>query len=376
MEKPIKILSLIPYRFLPPVMGGEKGIAFFYRYLAPLLPVCCIITSDNKPEGDEGYRMLPLLNEKKAKYINPILFFRLKRIIKEEQITHLILEHPYYGWLGILLKRICRVKLIIHSHNIEALRFKDLKKWWWGILWNYEKWTHRGADHSFFIQDNDMQYALKRFRLKPEICSVITYGINRTDPPSIPDKQSARQELLKLHNIPEQAKILLFNGSLYYLPNLEALDNILEEINPRLLAEKDFNYRIVICGTRLPERYNQLKAYRDRNIIFAGFVEDINLYFSGADILINPVIEGGGIKTKVVEALAQGLSVVSTKSGSIGIPEAICGGKLKLSANDNDWIDFTDKIRTTDTALTTPASFYDHFYWGNIAGKAAGVLRN
>ena len=41
-------------------------------------------------------------------------------------------------------------------------------KWWWGILWHYEKMTHKKADHNFFIQDNDRNYAIENFKLNPE----------------------------------------------------------------------------------------------------------------------------------------------------------------------------------------------------------------
>ncbi|MBK7558780.1 MAG: glycosyltransferase [Chitinophagaceae bacterium] len=75
-------------------------------------------------------------------------------------------------------------------------------------------------------------------------------------------------------------------------------------------------------------------------MIYAGFVEDINLYFKGCDIFINPVVNGGGIKTKLVEALGYDLSVTSTKTGAIGIPVEMTGNKMKIS-EDNDWKAFT-----------------------------------
>jgi hypothetical protein len=63
---------------------------------------------------------------------------------------------------------------------------------------------------------------------------------------------------------------------------------------------------------------NELKNYADQNIIYAGFVDDISIYFKGADVFINPVSYGGGIKTKLVEALGYNLNAVSTSNGAIG----------------------------------------------------------
>jgi polysaccharide biosynthesis protein PslH len=314
------VLSIVSYKFLPPDMGGQKGIAFFNRYLGKHTNLSCVTIQDNTQFSNEGYPIKNILSNSRLRYINPFYYFTLSRIIREEKITHLIVEHPYYGWLGVLLKWFSKVKLVIHSHNIESLRFKTMDKWWWGILWQYEKWTHKHADLNFFIQENDRNYAIENFKLDPELCTVITYGFELSQAPALSQKQAAREELCTTHRISGQEKILLFNGTLGYKPNLDALDIILEKINPLLLAETGFRYRIIICGNKLPASYKGLVDHKEKNIIYAGFVDDINLYFKGADIFINPVIDGGGIKTKVVEALGYDLSVISTASGAIGIP--------------------------------------------------------
>ncbi|MBL7703545.1 MAG: glycosyltransferase family 4 protein [Ferruginibacter sp.] len=354
-------------------MGGQKGIAFFNRYLSKHVNLSCVTIQDNTALPAEGYPIKNLLSNSSSRYINVFYFFMLRRIIREEKITHIIIEHPYYGWLGILLKWFCKVKLIVHSHNIEAQRFKSMGKWWWGVLWHYEKMTHSKADRNFFIQDNDRNYAIENFKLKPEKCTTITYGFELSQAPALAEKQSAREQICKIHSINKTNRLLLFNGTLGYKPNLDALDIILEKINPVLLADKNFNYTIIICGSKLPADYEGLVNYKDRCIIYAGFVDDINLYFKACDIFINPVMDGGGIKTKVVEALGNDLSVISTQSGAIGIPVEITGDKMYI-VEDNDWNKFSGLIKTIDPAQTIPPVYFEHFYWGNIAAKAAKAI--
>ena len=373
MTKVLKILSLVPYKFLPPDMGGQKGIAFFNRYLSKITNLLCVTTEENNNNHSEGYAIKNILSNSKLRYFNPFYFFTVSRIIREEKITHLIIEHPYYGWLGILLKWFCKVKLIVHSHNIESHRFKSMGRWWWGILWHYEKFTHKNANHSFFIQDDDRNYAIENFKLSPQDCTTITYGFELSHAPLAEDKILARELICKKHNIPVTEKILLFNGTLGYKPNLDALNNILEKINPLLSATENFKYKIIICGNKLPAAYKGLIGYKEVNIIYAGFVDDINLYFKGADIFINPVIEGGGIKTKVVEALGYNLSVISTRSGAIGIPEDITGQKLVIVDNNN-WENFANHVLSVKTDAQIPADFFKHFYWGFIAEKALQAI--
>ena len=132
------------------------------------------------------------------------------------------------------------------------------------------------------------------------------------------------------------------------------------------MAHADLQYKIIICGKRLPEEMNELKDYADKNIIYAGFVDDIETYFKGADIFLNPVQTGGGIKTKMVEAIAFGTTVVSTESGAAGIEKSICGKKL-IVVPDNNWNSFAKAIiENVNQNEITPATYYSHYYWGNI----------
>lgn len=364
------VLSLVSYQFLPAKMGGQKGIAFFNRFFCKHVNLTCVTTKSNDPNYAEGYELLNILSNSKIRYINLFYFFTLQKIIKQKNITHVLLEHPYYGWLGILLKHFCNVTLIVHSHNIESERFKSTGKWWWKILAYYEKLTYKSADTCFFISDEDKEYALQHFNLAEQKCITITYGFDLSSSPSSQEKARARNFLQTKYGIDLQDKILLFNGTLDYKPNLAAVNAIIEHINPILLTIDNCVYKIIICGKNLPSSYNELIDYRSRNVIYAGFVDDIIPYFVGADIFINPVMEGGGIKTKVVEALGYNLSVISTESGAIGIPANITGEKMTIIA-DNDWLQFATQVNLIHINSSIPASFFDHFYWDNIAVKAA-----
>lgn len=188
-------------------------------------------------------------------------------------------------------------------------------------------------------------------------------------------KEEARNFLLKKYALSSDTHLFLFNGTLDYGPNLEGVKNIVEKINP-LFIKKNISYKIIICGKDLPEEMNELESYVSQNIIYAGFVDDISAYFKGADVFINPITNGGGIKTKLVEALGYNLNAVSTFNGAIGIDEGICNGKLLLTKN-NDWKDFADKMEIViEINQSISSAFFQHFYWENIAAKAAEVIGN
>ena len=369
----VKILGIAPYTFLPALSGGQRGIHFFYKYLGVLEHTIVASTKNNDGQFADNYKLLKVFSSKKSRYANPLYLFTLRKLIINEKITHLILEHPYMGWLGILLKKLTKIKLIVRSHNIEGLRFKSTNNWWWQLLLRYEKFVHQQSDINFFISVEDKLYAQTHFNLRQEKCFTITYGTEKSSasPPYV--KAKARQAINSLHQISADEVILFFNGAFNYLPNLNALKAIINHINPKLEQINRFKYKIIICGIDIPEEYTHSPSWAKKNILFLGFVPDISLYFLAADIFINPVIEGGGIKTKLVEALAYGNSAVSTKSGAIGIPPDCAKNKMAI-VEDNNWDQFATAIVQMDTNLPTNEAFFEHFYWGNIAQHAVNAI--
>lgn len=371
----MKILSLVSYNIFPAKLGGQKGIALFNEYLAKETSLICVTVKSNEPHYTNSYEVRNILSNSAFRYINLLYFFTLSKIIRKEKITHLVLEHPYYGWLGILLKWFTKVKLVVHSHNIEHTRWKSLGKWWWPVLFQYEKQTHRAADYNFFIQADDMAFAIAQFKLDANKCRAITYGIEWDSATPPEEKERCRKLLQQQYQLSPSARIFLFNGTLNYLPNQQAVDTILEKINPVLVAS-GIEYSIIICGKGLPDSYNQLSAYSDKHIIYAGFVDDIAVYFKGADLFLNPVVEGGGIKTKLVEAIGYNTAAVSTVNGSIGVTKEDARNMITIIA-DNDWLSFAgaviDIVKQPQTT-TTPHSFFQQFYWGNIARKAVSFI--
>ncbi|MCD2422203.1 glycosyltransferase family 4 protein [Niabella pedocola] len=372
----IKIASLVPYKIVPPVTGGEKGVYYFLKNLAAFGDLSCFTVVENGSLSTL-FHTIPVLGSSRNqfRYINPLLFFRLRRLLRERGIRYLMLEHPYFGWLGILLQRLAGIKLIVHSHNIEAFRFKDLKKWWWKCLFWYEKKVHQLADLNFFISPEDRSFAIQQYQLAPEKCAVMPYGIELAHVSS-ETKQAARRVLCKALDLDPDTRLVLFNGTLSYPPNLDAVLTILRSINPLFKQQYSKPYKILICGKGLPDALLQeMKEQETQHILYQGFVEDIQLYFSAADLFINPVADGGGIKTKLVEALGSNTPAVSYKKGAFGVPEALTGAHLRVVA-DNDNSQFVKEMIAVLEAQNSsiPESFYAYFRWDKIARRAMDTI--
>ncbi|MDE1191942.1 MAG: glycosyltransferase family 4 protein [Arachidicoccus sp.] len=207
--------------------------------------------------------------------------------------------------------------------------------------------------------------------MKEEKTTVITYGTIIEKSYTETQKAEYIKQLKFTFNIPISNTLLLFNGAFGYEPNDRALDLLLNEIMP-LLLQRDKHFTLLICGKNIPQDYNR---YQSENIIIKGFIENIDEVFKGAEIFLNPIWLGGGIKTKLVEALAFGSSAVSFRSGALGIPKNAIGEKLSI-VEDKNIVQFAEEIihQRNTLNIDTPNSFYEYFYWGNIAKKAAQKL--
>jgi len=146
---------------------------------------------------------------------------------------------------------------------------------------------------------------------------------------------------------------------------------------PRLIKKYDKKFKILICGSGISDDYKkQLTDLNPEHFIYAGFVENIDEYTQSADIILNPVLSGGGIKTKIVEALGFNKNVVSTTTGAIGVDPNICGTKLRI-VDDHDWDAFVDKaIESLDDKSTIPTQFFDVFSWKSVAQVIINNFKN
>ena len=363
-----KVLVIAPYAYLPWRSGGQKFIAQFLQYLGKQTELTVVSVAENDASQAGRYRLIPLLKKGFSRYYDLSLVKKISALVKEQAVDTIIWEHPYMAWLAFRVRKKTGVKTLIHTHNIEYQRFRSTGRWWWPILKYYERWCFKKADGIFFITPEDRQFAIRQWKIAADKCFELPFGIELKEHPT--DRARCRETIVHRHGIAPGEKILLFTGALAYPPNLQALQLILDKINPLLMQHKGFAYKILVCGGGLPPALNNLEGYRDQHLLYAGFSADIDVYYKAADLFLNPVLSGGGIKTKMVESIAFGTTVISTQTGAIGIDRELCGNKLLLIADD-DIKGFADKVfeQSQLAQEETPLSYYQQYHWESIIAQ-------
>lgn len=113
-----------------------------------------------------------------------------------------------------------------------------------------------------------------------------------------------------------EGKNILFIGDMNYYPNKDALFYFVRKIYP--IIKKDIkNVKLLIVGPSIDKKIKKLN--NDENITIKGFIPSIEEVYSNVNVLAVPLRIATGIRIKILEAMARGVPVVSTKIGCEGI---------------------------------------------------------
>lgn len=110
---------------------------------------------------------------------------------------------------------------------------------------------------------------------------------------------------------------LLFFGNLHRQANIDSVNYTIDQILP-ILREKKINFLFNIVGAECSSE-NKNKWSNISDVNFIGFVEDYAPYFNEAHMFISPLLIGGGIIVKILQAMEAGLPVFTTMYGNEGI---------------------------------------------------------
>lgn len=117
-------------------------------------------------------------------------------------------------------------------------------------------------------------------------------------------------------NRPLEEKSILFLGTMRRRPNVEAALYFYRHIWPLILQEMP-GARLYIVGSAPPSEIRALA--QDARVIVTGYVKDIREYYARCAVFVAPILWGGGIIVKILNAMAAGRPAVTTSVGNESI---------------------------------------------------------
>lgn len=232
--------------------------------------------------------------------LNPYQAKKIETIIGKEGITTLFLANSKMGKLARKVKeKYPEIKIIVFFHNIE---------------WQYA--------HDECIKENTLKNHFFRIVIQKNEADALSYGdyyfvLNIRDALLLNDIYGKKAHLLlpttfidvyseeRRNAVKQQVKNekfnLLFVG-INFWGNTEGLDFFIKEVLPNLNDVK-----LTIVGRDMELRYTN-----SENIEVHGYVDDLSYYYYVCDLVVLPILSGGGMKTKTAEAMMYKCPILGT----------------------------------------------------------------
>lgn len=210
--------------------------------------------------------------------------------------------------------RVAGARKILDAHNALWLLYKRLWETMepgprklllgrdWRLIKRYEGKVCREFDAVLAVSAEDRSALEEAMELPREI-TVIPIAVDT-------------EETARVQRNPD-ADHILHIGTMYWPPNIEGVRWFIREVLP-LVRSKMPGATLDILGARPPQEIREL-GRSDNGIRVTGYVRDPERYLQQAGVMIVPVHAGGGMRVKILNALAQGLPIVSTTIGCEGI---------------------------------------------------------
>jgi glycosyltransferase involved in cell wall biosynthesis len=127
---------------------------------------------------------------------------------------------------------------------------------------------------------------------------------------------------------------VLFVGSFVHFPNVDAARRLIQDIFP-LVRERHPASSLYIVGEDPPAELGQTS---DGQVVVTGRVPDLGPYVERAAVVAVPIRLGGGMRVKVLEALAAGKPVVASALAVEGL-DVVDGDQLLTAETDDEFAD-------------------------------------
>jgi polysaccharide biosynthesis protein PslH len=235
----------------------------------------------------------------------------IDRLCQEQQFD---IAHADQHNMAQYAERVTGARKVLDTHNALWLLYKRLSETMttglqkplltrdWRLLKKYEGRICREFDGLLAVSAED-QTALEEAAGQKLNAVVIPIAVD-TDEVVYVQRNANADHILHI-------------GTMYWPPNIDGIKWFVQEVYPLIRAQKP-NVQFDVVGARPPLELTALNT-QNLGIHVTGYVEDPQPYLQQAGLMVVPLRAGGGMRVKILNALSQGLPIVTTTIGCEGI---------------------------------------------------------
>lgn len=245
------------------------------------------------------------------RYISKEFEEKLISILEKEKYDIVQLETLYLSPYANVIRKYSDAGIVLRSHNIEHRIWENITrncsnpvkklylKHLTGTLKKYEFETMNIYDGIAAISRFDEEFYKRNNCTVP--LTTINFGI----------------DLMKLKITDQEAEFpgIFHIGSMNWIPNEEGIRWFIDNVWPEVISSHP-ELKLYLAGRHTP---SWLLKKKHNNVEVIGEVDDAYDFINSKSIMIVPLFSGSGIRIKIIEAMALGKTVISTKTGADGI---------------------------------------------------------
>lgn len=235
-------------------------------------------------------------------------------LINKNQYDIVLFGSSETGKLISEVKRRCNVKTMTWYHDIVADVIKRKKKTEFNLkmlpIWNAERKAEgtdaRLTDVPIVLHRRDAEFLQKYWGRKTDV--FIPIALEDKFVPYDYNAEIEKNEKLQL----------LFVGAYNWSVNVEAAkwfcENVMSSLN-------DYAVQFNIAGFQMENLLKDGWVGQYKNVKVLGTVDDLAETYKKADVVVEPILTGSGMKVKTAEALMHGKEVIGTQEALVGYDE-------------------------------------------------------
>jgi|SRR5439155_922981 len=172
----------------------------------------------------------------------------------------------------------------------------------------------------------------------------------------------------------EEGNTVVFVGGFCHPPNVDAALWLGNEIMPRLRTLRP-RVRLIIVGS-YPTK--AVRALASDDIVVTGRVPAVEPFLERAALVLVPLRTGGGMRLKVLQAMAMGKAVVTTPIGAEGLAVSSCQPPLVIAEDADAIANATAVLLSTSesrNALGSRACAFvtEHHSWSGYGQRLEAI---
>lgn len=358
-----RLLVVSPLDIFPPNTGGMSRTYNLIKSLLPRYEIALACPTLSQPTAqDLPIRIHQLVQPGKAQFVSPLFVRKLRAVIKREA-PDVILASFVWTVPAVWLARLPgTTPIYLDTQNVETERIRGAGARWWRLAAPYERLATHLADRVLVVSEEDGDL-LKRLGMPNGKAALLPNGYDEES--FFPDPGAGRT-MRQSMGITDHELMLLYFGHMGYAPNQEALEALYRKVLPTF-DQQGMEYRLVVAGRHSAELGQR---YQHPRMTFAGVVDRIQDAINAADVVVVPLLRGGGTRVKIIESVACGTPVVSTTAGAAGLQREAFGELLTVVDGWEKFACATALVaRRPRDARVVPAGFSEQYAWRSIVRR-------